>query len=196
MEKNTTLIPEIESHPWEPFIPDGAKILIMGTFPPGEHRWCMDFYYPNPTNDFWRIMGLIFLGSPEALYMPGTCRFDEMAVRRLMSEKCIALNDTARRIRRLQGNASDKFLEILEPVSLYDLMKRMPCCHTVATTGQKAAEVVAGITGTEVPDMGAMVECKDGFEIWRMPSSSRAYPMRLEKKAEYYRTMLSHAGII
>ncbi|GFI38574.1 hypothetical protein IMSAGC016_00339 [Muribaculaceae bacterium] len=25
---------EIESHPWQPFIPDGAKVLIMGTFPP------------------------------------------------------------------------------------------------------------------------------------------------------------------
>ena len=46
----------IEEHPWEPFIPDGAKVLIMGTFPPGAHRWSMDFYYPNPTNDFWRIM--------------------------------------------------------------------------------------------------------------------------------------------
>lgn len=41
----------IEYHPWQPFIPDGAKILIMGTFPPGNHRWSMDFYYPNPTND-------------------------------------------------------------------------------------------------------------------------------------------------
>lgn len=77
-----------------------------------------------------------------------------------------------------KGNASDKFLEILEPVPLYDLLSRMPCCHAVATTGQKAAEVVADITGTEVPKMGAMVECKDGLEIWRMPSSSRAYPMR------------------
>lgn len=196
MDKNTTPIPDIETHPWEPFIPDGAKILIMGTFPPGEHRWSMDFYYPNPTNDFWRIMGLIFLGSPEALYMPGTRRFDEEAIRRLMSEKRIALNDTARRVRRLQGNASDKFLEILEPVPLYDLLSRMPCCHAVATTGQKAAEVVADITGTEVPKMGAMVESKDGLEIWRMPSSSRAYPMKLEKKAEYYRTMLSQIGIV
>ncbi len=196
MDKITKPIPEIETHPWEPFIPEGAKILIMGTFPPGEHRWSMDFYYPNPTNDFWRIMGLIFLGSPEALYLPGTRRFDEEAIRRLMSEKRIALNDTARRIRRLQGNASDKFLEILEPVPLYDLLGSMPCCHAVATTGQKAAEVVADITGTEVPKMGAMVDGNDGLEIWRMPSSSRAYPMKLEKKAEYYRIMLSHLGIV
>ena len=36
----------LERHPWEPFIPEGAKVLIMGTFPPGPHRWSMDFYYP------------------------------------------------------------------------------------------------------------------------------------------------------
>ena len=43
---------EIEEHPWEPYIPDGAKVLVMGTFPPQAKRWSMDFYYPNRTNDF------------------------------------------------------------------------------------------------------------------------------------------------
>ena len=57
-----------ETHPWEPFIPPGAKILIMGTFPPGKHRWSMDFYYPNKTNDFWFMMGLIFFDDKYALY--------------------------------------------------------------------------------------------------------------------------------
>ncbi len=23
---------QIERHPWEPFVPDGARVLIMGTF--------------------------------------------------------------------------------------------------------------------------------------------------------------------
>lgn len=27
-------VPEIESHPLAPFMPDGARVLIMGTFPP------------------------------------------------------------------------------------------------------------------------------------------------------------------
>ena len=47
----------IESHPFEPFLPEGARILMLGTFPPAEHRWCMPFYYPNFHNDsvspFW-----------------------------------------------------------------------------------------------------------------------------------------------
>ncbi|MDE6073610.1 MAG: uracil-DNA glycosylase family protein, partial [Muribaculaceae bacterium] len=107
-------IQPIEQHPWEPFIPEGARILIMGTFPPGAHRWSMDFYYPNPTNDFWKIMGLIFLGNPDALRDSSGRKYDVDAVKTLMTEKHIALNDTARRVRRLKGNASDKFLEIIE----------------------------------------------------------------------------------
>ena len=51
---------EIESHPFEPFLPENAKVLMLGSFPPPETRWSMKFYYPNKTNDMWRIMGLVF----------------------------------------------------------------------------------------------------------------------------------------
>lgn len=186
----------IESHPWPPFIPHGAKILIMGTFPPGTHRWSMDFYYPNPTNDFWRIMGLLFLGDKEALYDRQRRCFDLDSIIALMTEKKIALNDTAREVRRLKGNASDKYLDIITPVPLYDLLDSMPECRAVATTGEKAAGVVADITGTALPRMGEVVQSADGLDIWRMPSSSRAYPMAVEKKAEFYVRMFKIEGIL
>ena len=35
---------------------------MLGSFPPPKERWCMDFFYPNPQNDMWRIMGQIFFG--------------------------------------------------------------------------------------------------------------------------------------
>lgn len=187
---------QIESHPWEPFIPAGAKVLILGTFPPGNHRWSMDFYYPNRTNDFWFMMGLLFLGDKDALYDRAAKRFDPEAIRSLLTEKGIALGDTARKVRRLRGNASDKFLEIVEPVQLHELLREMPLCRTVATTGEKAAGVIADITGTEIPRMGEMTVCPDGLHIWRMPSTSRAYPLPLARKAEYYAAMLRHAGVL
>ncbi len=186
----------IEEHPWEPFIPEGAKVLIMGTFPPGAHRWSMDFYYPNPTNDFWRIMSLLFLGDKDALYDKTLRRFDLEGVKRLAAEHHIALNDTGHKVRRLKGNASDKFLEILEPVDLNGLLERMPMCKTIATTGEKAAGVIADLTQTELPKMGKMVMSADGLKIWRMPSTSRAYPMKLEAKAEYYAELFRSTGII
>jgi len=186
----------IERHPWPPFVPPGAKVLVMGTFPPGRHRWSMEFYYPNRTNDFWKICGLLFLNDPDALYDPSQKRFNLNAIKELMTEKRIALHDTARAIRRLRGNASDQFLEIVEPVPLYSLLAGMPECHAVATTGGKAAGVVADITATAIPEMGTKVTAADGLEIWRMPSTSRAYPLPLARKAEYYAAMFRHLGIL
>ncbi len=187
---------ELEKHPWPPFIPSNAKVLIMGTFPPQPKRWSMDFYYPNRTNDFWFMMGVIFFHDRNALLDAGGRQFDLASIKRLLNEKGIALNDTGRAVRRLKGNASDKFLEIVEPVPLYDLLAEMPGCHAVATTGEKAASVIAGITHTAIPKMGEKVSADDGLEIWRMPSTSRAYPLQLEKKAEYYSRMFHHLGII
>ena len=67
-----------ESHPFAPFLPDGARILILGTFPPAPHRWSMPFYYPNFQNDMWRIMGLLFFGNKDHFILTGAAKqFDQ-----------------------------------------------------------------------------------------------------------------------
>lgn len=195
MNANLVKSNEIETHPWQPFVPDGAKVLIMGTFPPGSHRWSMDFFYPNRTNDFWFMMGLLFFGDKDALYdrEASTFRLDE--IKKLLTDKGIAMSDTGHKVRRLKGNASDKFLEIVEPVNFAALRARMPLCTDVATTGEKATNVLASLTGTEVPGMGESVTTSDGLRLWRMPSTSRAYPLALEKKVAYYRRLFQSAAI-
>ena len=101
MNANLVKSNEIETHPWQPFVPDGAKVLIMGTFPPGSHRWSMDFFYPNRTNDFWFMMGLLFFGDKDALYdrEASTFRLDE--IKKLLTDKGIAMGDTGHKVRRL-----------------------------------------------------------------------------------------------
>ena len=133
------------------------------------------------------MMGLIFLGDRRALLSSDGSGYDLERIKALLREHRIALHDTGHAIRRLAGNASDKYLEIVEPVDLEGLLARMPECHTVVTTGEKAAGVVASLTGTPAPKMGEMTVADDGLRIWRMPSTSRAYPMKLERKAEMYR---------
>ena len=186
----------IERHPWPPFIPECAKVLIMGTFPPGNHRWSMDFYYPNRTNDFWYMMGLIFMGDRNVLVDTATRTFRLDAIKQLLTDRHIALNDTGRAVRRLRGNASDKYLEIVEPVPLHDLLADMPECHAVATTGEKAASVVATLTDTAIPKLGQMVTDAAGLEIWRMPSTSRAYPLPLARKADHYARLFRHLHLL
>jgi G:T/U-mismatch repair DNA glycosylase len=184
----------IERHPWPPFVPAGARYLFLGTFPPQEHRWSMPFFYPNRTNYFWRIMGLIFLGNRDALWDAEQGRFNLDAIKSLLNREHIALWDTGMAVRRLKGNASDKFLEIVEPIDLATLLDENPTISHIITTGEKATGVIAVQAGVELPSIGAPVACRVGCHavtLWRMPSSSRAYPLSLDKKAEAYKKIFS-----
>lgn len=185
---------ELEFHPLEPFFPEGTRLLMCGTFPPSRARWSMEFYYPNFINDMWRIFGLVVFGDPQALVDKErkTFRLDE--IKGMLRSLRIGLSDTGKEVVRTAGNASDRFLDIRRPIDLDATLAAIPDCTAVATTGEKAAGVIAAATGTTVPKVGEFVECTSpsgrGFRHWRMPSSSRAYPMKLDKKAEYYRKML------
>lgn len=188
--------PPIERHPWEPFVPDNARYLFLGTFPPKPQRWSMAFYYPNKINDFWRIMGIIFMNNRDALWDSKSGRFDLEAIQSLLRREGIALWDTAMAVRRLRDNASDKFLEIVEPINLEALLDRHPTIREVITTGEKATGVVAQQAGVNIPSIASPVDCTIGhhsFRLWRMPSTSRAYPLALDKKAEAYRHVFTAA---
>ncbi len=181
-----------EKHPFEPFLPDGAKILFLGSFPPQPHRWSMPFYYPNWINDFWRVMGIIHFGERNFFCVPGEKRFDEAAIRSFCAAQGLAFYDTACEVRRLKDNASDAFLEVVTPTDVPGLLARLPLCDTVVTTGQKATEVLSETFQCAPPPVGECVEMKMGprtLRFWRMPSTSRAYPLPLEKKADAYRRL-------
>ncbi|MCQ2289810.1 MAG: uracil-DNA glycosylase family protein [Muribaculaceae bacterium] len=187
----------IETHPFPPFLPEGAQVLMLGTFPPKPNRWAMEFFYPNKTNDMWKIMGHIFYADRYKFFdaVSKTYRLEELKA--FLEEKHIALYDTATRVRRLKDNASDKFLEIVETIDLKAFFKVCPTLKAVVTAGEKATGVIAEMANVETPRMGEMVECEFAghrFKLFRMPSSSRAYPLALEKKAEAYEAMFRELG--
>lgn len=189
----------VERHPLKPFLPEGCRLLILGSFPPERRRWSMEFFYPNFNNDMWRIMGLIFHGDRDHFVVAGERRFDRAAVEAFCTEHGIGLYDTACEVRRLAGNASDKFLEVVTTTDIGALLRTVPACRAVAATGEKAAETFAAAVGCDAPAVGAAVEF--GFEgramrFYRMPSSSRAYPLSVERKAAVYEGMLRAEGII
>lgn len=190
-------LPPIEQHPFEPFLPEGARVLMLGTFPPKPERWSMEFYYPNKINDMWRIMGLIFYADKNRFWLEDEKRFDLSRLKDFLSEQRIALFDTAMRVRRLKDNASDKFLEIVETIDLDRFFTLRPTIKAIVTAGEKATGVIAEKAGVEVPKTGEQVDCEyhgHPFALYRMPSSSRAYPLALEKKAEAYRAMFRSLG--
>ena len=203
MSKPDSNLP-LESHPLPPFFPVGAKVLMCGTFPPQRSRWSMEFYYPNYINDMWRIFGLIYFGDAQKLVDAEHSTFHREEIIKLLTTHGVALNDTGKDVVRTMNNASDKFLDIREHIDLDAALRALPECRAVALTGKLAAEVACEITGADMPPLGGFSEVdfllSDGsvrhLKIWRMPSSSRAYPMKLEKKAESYRAMLSDSGCL
>ena len=189
----------IEQHPLEPFLPSHATLLMLGSFPPQKKRWSMDFFYPNLQNDMWRIFGLLFFNDKEHFLMPDKKAFNKDYLIKFLTEKGIALYDTASSVRRLQDNASDKFLEVIEPTDILLLLKQLPQCKAIVTTGQKATDIIRSQIEVNEPSVGQ--SCPFEFEdrtlrLYRMPSSSRAYPLALEKKASAYQFMLNELGLL
>lgn len=191
-----SMIP-VEKHPWPAFVPEGAYVLMLGTFPPKREKWSMDFFYPNRINDMWRIMGLIFYGDKNHFWLEDEKRFELHSIKIFLTDKRIALWDTAMSVRRLKDNASDKFLEIVETINLDKFFASCPTIKAIVTAGEKATGVIAEKAGIEVPKSGERVECvasNHSFLLYRMPSSSRAYPLALDKKADAYREMFRELG--
>ena len=188
-----------ELHPLGFFLPPSAKLLMLGSFPPPKARWSMDFYYPNIQNDMWRILGSLFyrdkdhfLATPKAFSREKAVAFCE--------EKGLALGDTACEVIRLKANASDKFLEVVRPIDLNRVLAQLPHCQAIAVTGQKAMDTLLSLLpNVEEPKVGDRVLFTQGdrlLRLYRMPSSSRAYPKPLAEKAAVYQRMFEELGLI
>ncbi len=184
----------VEYHPLRPFLPDNAKVLFLGSFPPQRKRWCMDFYYPNFINDHWRIEGQVFFDDKNHFVDLDAKRFKIDEIVAFCKQKGLAFFDTSTAIRRLQDNASDKFLEVVEPTDIRALLEQLPHLRAIVTTGEKATETIcASMQIPVIPKVNTSVAildvCNaDGRQILlcRLPSSSRAYPLSFDKKVEAY----------
>ena len=154
----------------------------------------MNFFYPNLQNDMWRIFGHLYFNRTDYFIDPQTHCFNQQLLESFLRDKGIALYDTASAVRRLKENASDKYLEIAIPTDIVELLSQIPDCKAIATTGQKATETVCQQFQVDQPPIGSSVAfslpTRRCLQLYRMPSSSRAYPLSLEKKAARYATML------
>jgi len=191
----------VEYHPLRPFLPENARVLFLGSFPPQRKRWCMDFYYPNFINDHWRIEGQLFFGDKNHFVDLEAKRFKIEEIVAFCKEKGLAFFDTSTAIRRLQDNASDKFLEVVEPTDILALIRRLPHLQAIVTTGKKATETICASLGIDrLPKVNTFIEvplalCRgvrcEALLLYRLPSSSRAYPLSFDKKVEAYRQMFN-----
>ena len=196
----------VEWHPLKPFLPENARVLFLGSFPPQRKRWCMDFYYPNFINDHWRIEGQVFFGDRNHFVDLEKKRFKLEEIVAFCLSKGIAFFDTSTAIRRLKDNASDKFLEVVVPTDIPTLLARLPHLRAIVTTGEKATETIcASLHIPEMPKVSTFVPIPtsqgvrpfvSGLVLYRLPSSSRAYPLAFDKKVDAYRNMFEYCNLL
>ena len=197
---------EVEWHPLIPFLPENAKVLFLGSFPPQRKRWCIDFYYPNFINDHWRIEGQVFFGDRNHFVDVEKKCFKLEEIVAFCLSKGIAFFDTSTAIRRLKDNASDKFLEVVVPTDIPTLLAHLPNLQAIVTTGEKATETIcASLHIPEMPKVGTFVPIPtsqgirplvSGLVLYRLPSSSRAYPLAFDKKVAAYRNMFEYCNLL
>lgn len=176
-----------------------SKAAHARQFSTTKKRWSMEFYYPNLNNDMWRIFGILFFDDKDYFLNETRKAFCRERIIDFLNEKGIALFDTASSIRRLQDNASDKFLEVVEATDVTALLRQLPECKAIVTTGQKATDTLRQQFNVEEPKVGDYSEFifeGRAMRLYRMPSSSRAYPLALDKKATAYRIMYQDLQIL
>lgn len=199
MENNAVGL-EIESYPFDPVLPNGASVMMMGTFPPKEEKRAMQFHYPNFQNDMWRVYGLVFFNDAAHFQMPSEKAFDGCRIRDFLNRAGIASCPTVLKAAREHGNASDKFLKVVKTVDLAAVLAKIPRCRHICTTGGKATEILLDIQGggIKMPKTGETVPfpfAGRDLTLTRLPSTSRAYPLSLAKKAAAYRAFFEMAGL-
>ena len=158
----------------------------------------MDFFYPNFYNDMWRVFGLIFFDDKNHFFDAANKRIDKSGIQEMLTRHKIGIGETATEVIRTKDNASDKFLEVVEPTDLSAMLRRLPHCCAVVTTGQKATDVFCGTMGVEEPRVGACSPFEfegRAMRFYRMPSSSRAYPLALPLKAQAYASLFRQENI-
>ena len=152
----------------------------------------MDFFYPNFINDHWRIEGEIWFGNRNYFVDTKNKTFYKEKIIDFLQQKGIALYDTAEKVKRLKNNASDNFLEILKPTDIQKLLLKIPHCQAIATTGEKATkEVCLQYQINKLPNVGDNIVLNQHLTLYRLPSSSRAYPLSFDKKAIAYKKMFA-----
>lgn len=204
----------IETHPFGPVLPPDATVMMMGSFPPTADKWAMSFHYPNFYNDMWRIYGRVFFDDADYFRVGDEKRFDPERIRGFLFERGIASCPTVVQAIRETGNASDKNLTVVTTVDLDSILLQVPKVEALFTTGGKATEVLLNLLDAPPPksrypktnqsmdypyqqqdvDKSSNSGKVNDLTLYRLPSTSRAYPLGLDKKVEAYKAFFKKVG--
>ena len=179
----------METHPFSPFFPDDAKVLILGTFPSLDHR---GFYYTSPKNLMWPIFEKIFNKT-----LSCGVNWDICAIKNLCEQKGIALCDVGLIIGRKKGSSSDKNLIYAQELDLKKMLSEyLPKCTTVLCTGEDVYKHVSKQFGVSKQDSFVMtIKNREVTFVEAYSTSGRNNPI-FQKVLDDYHAKLSSARVV
>ena len=121
---------QIETHPWNWYLPSGAKTIIIGTFPPTLRNWSYDFFYPNKNNYFWKIMSKI--AGIELQSFSGNEAVEER--KEILNQLMLGVSDMGKVIRRTKDSSMDEDLEVVEYMDVFQILKENPAVDKIIFT--------------------------------------------------------------
>ena len=129
-----------EIHPWNWYIPDGAKTVVIGTFPPTRRNWSFDFFYPNKNNYFWKLIARI-AGYP-LIYLLGEEAVNER--KELLNHLKLGVSDMGQIIRRKTNSSLDQNLEAVVYMDIFKLLQENPSVQKLIFTSSSGKSSAIG----------------------------------------------------
>jgi TDG/mug DNA glycosylase family protein len=164
-------LPEIK-YSFPPFVPEGARLLLLGTLP-GEESLRLQQYYAYPRNHFWQLIAAL---SETPLPEP----FPERVA--MLKANRWALWDVLEGAERI--GSSDAAIRNPTVNAFGDFFAAHPGIKTVAFNGQKARDLFRRY----VLKPGIIAE--DRLTTIDLPSSSPLYTIPFETKLAVWRANL------
>ena len=127
-----------DRHPYDPFVPPGARRIIIGSFPP--RRFCgpekalfpedVEFYYGSRDNGFWPLVGEL-----SGTDFPRNQDSRSVSVRQdFLRTRALAMTDIVESCTRINGLSSDRDLRDIGTRPLGRLLEAYPEIHTLLFT--------------------------------------------------------------
>ncbi len=190
-----------EIHPWQPFVPKKADKIILGTFPTHErNRGSSKFYYPNPNNEFWKILfDIAGLGSEDSQEK------DPVKLRKQVLAKLgLGIADICTVIYRQKTSSNDNALFPIEFTDIFLLLDNHPNIKTlIVTSSSKSSSTLAWlhqycslngytfkIPKGRLPKSTILKFTNRAIRIEIIPSSSGQSPIRGNERLEMYKAAL------
>lgn len=190
-----------EVHPWEPFIPLNADKIILGTFPTTDkYRGAYDFFYPNPNNDFWRILFEV-----AGKKLQDFVEAEPVGTRKqILSNLKLGIADIGKKVLRQKDSSKDDNLFPIEYTDIFSLLEAHPTIKKIIITSSSGANSVLSwfhhyciinghtfnIPKENLPIITKLLFKNLEIKIEIISSPSRLSPIKGNKLFEMYRTAI------